>query len=297
MISAVTGTECQSFASFPVMGLNQTVCSSSQITSENVNFEAGLVNLENFPPGSSQVLIYEATVDGHRKCFTVIVNRQADTPRFSATCGNILIPEALTDLTVQCPDGMSSLNFPSPFLPFGPTGATGATGPLTGTFNYAISGFDPIYSEPAGQLEGGMTWIAPVTGDYDIDIVISYETLNASLFGLIISPETSYDNFVAILRRPDSIGGTIVAVAPVIYTPIFVNGVIEYALARSGQAVFNLGLRLLRGDSLTIYLVSNLNGVTPVDSDTQYTVEEIYSINPLGTTFNTHLLSCNTELL
>lgn len=216
-----------------------------------------------------------------------------------AACGGLLTAERLTGLCRGCATGANDEYY------YYPVNSVPSPAEQTGVSNWRVGGFTEKVGEPCGQIVGGNSWVAPETADYDFHAVLTYQTA----FDLIEDSGPAFDNFLLILTRNGK--KVVVGRVPVNYdgsvrydanTPFSARQV-RYYLSGSGQVVFNQTLRLLKGDSLSIYLVSNLNGVDTVALpeenspalSVQLTVPQIYLLDPLGTTISVHAVACVDE--
>lgn len=262
-------------------------------------------------PGGCAVLLYRTCFCGEELIVAHLIIR-SPTPapivaRFSAQAGTI----AATPLLI--PGG--ALPIVDPILAFLPPAASLApivvTDPLTGATNISpVTTWVERYDVPSGFDPITGIWTVPVTGDYQVNAVLTYDSPVAfPLFATVgvpptaVIPRTEVPRFVLIRTRagaPFGAPGEIVADAPVTAdrlagfdTGIVIGGVTVIIdtldLAEVGQASINIGLRLAAGDTLRIFFVNDTNALLstlPVPG----IFGPGYILDPLGTTFNAHFL-------
>lgn len=244
------------------------------------------------------------------------------------TAANILSPTGPTGFNAvrSCPTGVTDQYYYYP----------GEQGLQVTTWN--IGGFSEKAAKPCGQISNGV-WTAPISADYDVHAVITYQTVNQVTNGLVEDSGSKFDNFLLVLTRDGKkcvVGrvpvvydaaieyapanfeaisgtGTLNAIPPTdVNVPVTVGPLtypgtarkIHYYLGANGQAVFNQGLRLKKGDTLRLYLVTNLvpittialpdqNSPAPGVPSTELTnVNQIYFLDTQGTTLNIHAVEC-----
>ena len=231
--------------------------------------------------------VYDFNVEKSEECNTHV----------GAVCGGALKAEALSGLNRDCPAGVNDELYYFP-------GDTGVT-------TWRVGGFVEKVTDSCPQVVAGNSWVAPQTADYDFHAVLTYQTANQSVVGLIEDSGSAFDNFLLVLIRDGK--KVVIGRVPVNYDTSlqFVVAVVgppavpsyqqlHYYLGSSGQAVFNQTLRLLKGDSLSLYLVSHLDGIvtqqygvppTPSNPIT-LSIPQIYLLDPLGTTISVHAIDC-----
>ena len=272
---------------FDVLGNNPVLLPElSEISAEDVNLANGSLNPAVIEPGHCAVLIYKTCLCDEKVIVAHIFIRDAETIRFSASCGQFapLVSVPVTPIAVP---------FEDPSCP--PATSVGCLTPiLPGAINLVpIVNWVEQYDIPGGFDPATGCYTSPQTGDYQVNAILSY----CSPLALPLTLEVSVP-WYALIRFP---AGTNPATTPgmiAFCAPVAKNEQAALDIAdriEISQAAINVGLRLNAGDRLCIYYVDEVASTLATITNPGPPVV----LSPGGyrlilncTAFNAHFLGC-----
>lgn len=320
LVNTVSATDTSATFTFP--GDFQEVDPFSEISATNIRRLGNNITVifptfgsGSLPSGGATVLIFTVCIDGELVTIIKIFIRQAASPqRTGARGGTYLVSTTGLPIEAAAAAGVATLpgiqTVPVTTLPINaipaanapPANPTvlgfvapgvGGLAPLTGADVAAIVNWQELVDAPGNGFDPATgTITALVTGDYQITAELQY---------LRVFPLATR-NFVPyyVLVRSNSSGVPIEVLerafvnANLFTAPLPVPGSRPtFDLLEVGQASFDIIVRLNTGDRVRLFYIDPLLGTIPPNSPSPGFPQGTggYVLDPLGTTFNSELLS------